>query len=147
MQCLFPPGADDDQHHRYIFSCAKILKAPIPETPLPKSERGSGNCLQRMTSSCAKTLKAIAGGGEQSLLIRIKLNTQVDHFNAVLENYPFMRRTMESVAAERSFIFIQILASAYLHVCLSVCLSLCLSVCLSGVPSVQIVAARISFYY
>ena len=26
---------------------------------------------------------------------------QVDHFNAVLENYPFMRRTMESVAAER----------------------------------------------
>ena len=25
----------------------------------------------------------------------------VDHFNTVLENYPFMRRTMESVAAER----------------------------------------------
>ena len=29
------------------------------------------------------------------------LSLQVDHFNAVLENYPFMRRTMESVAAER----------------------------------------------
>ena len=26
----------------------------------------------------------------------------VDHFNAVLETYPLMRRTMESVAAERS---------------------------------------------
>jgi hyperpolarization activated cyclic nucleotide-gated potassium channel 2 len=26
----------------------------------------------------------------------------VDHFNAVLASYPFMRRTMESVAAERS---------------------------------------------
>lgn len=25
----------------------------------------------------------------------------VDHFNDVLTNYPFMRRTMESVAAER----------------------------------------------
>lgn len=26
----------------------------------------------------------------------------VDHFNAVLDQYPLMRRTMESVAAERS---------------------------------------------
>ena len=26
---------------------------------------------------------------------------QVDHFNTVLETYPLMRRTMESVAAER----------------------------------------------
>ena len=25
----------------------------------------------------------------------------VDHFNAVLESYPLMRRTMESIAAER----------------------------------------------
>ena len=25
----------------------------------------------------------------------------VDHFNAILESYPFMRRTMESIAAER----------------------------------------------
>ena len=27
-----------------------------------------------------------------------------DHFNTVLESYPFMRRTMESVAAERSVV-------------------------------------------
>jgi len=29
----------------------------------------------------------------------------VEHFNAVLDQYPLMRRTMESVAAERSLIF------------------------------------------
>ena len=47
------------------------------------------------------------------------LSLQVDHFNAVLENYPFMRRTMESVAAERC-------SSSHQH--LTVLSSVCLSV-------------------
>ena len=50
------------------------------------------------------------------------LSLQVDHFNAVLENYPFMRRTMESVAAERCYSFRHNLTvlSVFLSFCFSV---------------------------
>ena len=66
------------------------------------------------------------------------LSLQVDHFNAVLENYPFMRRTMESVAAERCSssrhnltVLSSLCISVFVFFCL--CVSVYLSVAVSKV--------------
>jgi hyperpolarization activated cyclic nucleotide-gated potassium channel 2 len=40
----------------------------------------------------------------------------VEHFNAVLDQYPLMRRTLESVAAERSFFLYWVWYIVWTHI-------------------------------